>query len=101
MIITEVEIDYNGLPKRWEYLDCIPSKTVDGGIDLIADDQVLRIVFSTAQAGLLAEERAIVRLLEPRRLLSRDISPAQRARLITEGFGREAVNDLLPIPSDN
>ena len=89
MIITEVEIDYNGLPKRWEYLDCIPSKTVDGGIDLIADDQVLRIVFSTAQAGLLAKERAIVRLLEPRRLLSRDILPAQRARLITEGFGRE------------
>ena len=89
MIRTEVEIDYNGLPKRWEYLDCIPSKTVDGGIDLIADDQVLRIVFSTAQAGLLAEERAIVRLLEPRRLLSRDILPAQRARLITEGFGRE------------
>ena len=89
MIRTEVEIDYNGLPKRWEYLDCIPSKTVSGGIDLIADDQVLRIVFSTAQAGLLAEERAIVRLLEPRRLLSRDISPAQRVRLITEGVGME------------
>ena len=89
MVRTEVEIDYNGLPKRWEYLDCIPSKTVDGGIDLIAADQVLRIVFTTALAGLLAEERAIVRLLEPRRLLSRDILPAQRARLITEGFGRE------------
>ena len=89
MIITEVEIDYNGLPKRWEYLDCIPSKTVSGGIDLIADDKVLRIVFSTAQARLLAEERAIVRLLEPRRLLSRDISPAQRVRLITEGVGME------------
>ena len=89
MIRTEVEIDYNGLPKRWEYVDCIPSKTVSGGVDLIADHQVLRIVFSTAQAGLLAEERAIVKLLEPRRLLSRDISPAQRARLITEGFGRE------------
>jgi len=86
---SEVEIDYNGLPKRWEYLDCIPSKTVDGGIDLIAADQVLRIVFSTAQAGLLAEERAIVRLLEPRRLLSRDIFPAQRVGLITEGVGRE------------
>ena len=89
MVRTEVEIDYNGLPKRWEYLDCIPSKTVDGGIDLIAADQVLRIVFTTAQAGLLAEERAVVRLLEPRRLLSRDILPSQRARLITEGFGRE------------
>jgi hypothetical protein len=89
MIRTEVEIDYSNLPKRWEYVDCIPSKTVSGGVDLIADDQVLRIVFSTAQAGLLAEERAIVRLLEPRRLLSRDISPAQRARLITEGFERE------------
>ena len=89
MVRTEVEIDYNGLPKRWEYLDCIPSKTVDGGIDLIAADQILRIVFTTAQAGLLAEERAIVRLLEPRRLLFRDILPAQRARLITEGFGRE------------
>jgi hypothetical protein len=89
MIRTEVEIDYNSLPKRWEYVDCIPSKTVSGGIDLIADDQVLRIVFSTAQARLLAEERAIVRLLEPRRLLSRDISPAQRVRLITEGVGME------------
>jgi len=88
MVRTEVEIDYNGLPKRLEYLDCIPSKTVDGGIDLIAADQVLRIVFTTAKAGLLAEERAVVRLLEPRRLLSRDILPAQRARLITEGFGR-------------
>jgi hypothetical protein len=86
MIRTEVEIDYNNLPKRWEYVDCIPSKTVSGGVDLIADDQVLRIVFSTAQAGLLAGERAIVRLLEPRRLLSRDILPAQRAGLITEGF---------------
>jgi hypothetical protein len=86
MIRTEVEIDYNNLPKRWEYVDCIPSKTVSGGVDLIAEDQVLRIVFSTAQAGLLAGERAIVRLLEPRRLLSRDILPAQRAGLITEGF---------------
>jgi hypothetical protein len=89
MIRTEVEIDYSNLPKRWEYVDCIPSKTVSGGVDLIADDQVLRIVFSTAQAGLLAEERAIASLLEPRRLLSRDISPTQRVRLITEGVGRD------------
>jgi hypothetical protein len=86
MIRTEVEIDYSNLPKRWEYVDCIPSKTVSGGVDLIAADQILRIVFTTAQAGLLAEERAIVRLLEPRRLLFRDILPAQRAGLITEGF---------------
>jgi len=89
MMKREFEIDFQGLPKSWKHVDCIPAKTVERAVDFISDDGVLRIIFNTEQARLLAEERAIVSLLEPRRLLSRDISPTQRVRLITEGVGRD------------
>ena len=89
MMKREFEIDFQGLPKSWKHVDCIPAKTVERAVDFISDDGVLRIIFNTEQARLLAEERAIASLLEPRRLLSRDISPTQRVRLITEGVGRD------------
>tara|TARA_B100000315_G_scaffold219766_1_gene221906 strand:+ start:344 stop:1543 length:1200 start_codon:yes stop_codon:yes gene_type:complete len=89
MMKREFEIDFPGLPKSWKHMDCVPAKTVDCAVDLISDDGVLRIIFNTEQAKLLAEERAIVSLLEPRRFLTGDISPTQRVRLITEGVGRD------------
>ena len=89
MMKREFEIDFPGLPKSWKHVDCVPAKTVDCAVDLISDDGVLRIIFNTEQAKLLAEERAIVSLLEPRRFLTGDISPTQRVRLITEGVGRD------------